>query len=66
MKGEIKLMERFIDPCCDKCVNSKIKPCENFVECRLSGPICHENKECTGKRQAIIEKYNHSPGFFQH
>lgn len=56
-------MERFIDPCCELCFHSKDKPCEKFVECRLSGPLCHEKEECAKKRKMIIEKYSYSSDF---
>lgn len=56
-------MEKFIDPCCEECFNSKENPCEQFVECCLEGPLCHESKECAEKRKAIIENLAHSPGY---
>ena len=59
-------MERFIEPCCDKCVHSRDNPCEKFVECRLTGPLCHESEECARKRKAIIEKYSHSEDYLHH
>lgn len=59
-------MEHFIDPCCEKCFNSKEKPCEQFVECCLEGPLCHENKTCKDARQAIVENYSHSPFLREH
>ncbi len=59
-------MEKFIDHCCEKCFNSKEERCDQFVECCLSGPLCHENEECAAMRQAIIEKLAHSPGYLKH
>ncbi|MFO7951794.1 MAG: CCxxC motif-containing NuoF prefix domain-containing protein [Bacillota bacterium] len=56
-------MERFIDPCCEKCFNSKENPCEQFVECCLEGPLCHESESCKKMREAIIEKYVHNPAY---
>jgi hypothetical protein len=59
-------MERFIDPCCDKCFNSKEKPCDQFVECCLKGPLCHESEPCRKAREAITNKYSHSSQFREH
>jgi NADH-quinone oxidoreductase subunit F len=56
-------MEKFIDPCCEECFNSKEKPCEQFVECCLEGPLCHENETCRKAREEIVNKYSHSPAF---
>lgn len=56
-------MEHFIDHCCDKCFNSKERPCEQFIECCLTGPLCHESEECKKMRRQIIERYSHSPLF---
>ncbi len=58
-------MERFIDPCCEECFNSKDNPCEQFIECCLSGPLCHESEACAAKRKAIIERLAHSPGYLK-
>lgn len=49
-------MERFIDRCCERCTHSKESPCKDFVECRVEGPLCHEDQACTKKRKAVIEK----------
>ena len=59
-------MERFIDPCCDLCTNSRETPCEQFVECCLEGPLCHESEACYRSRQAIVARYAHSPAFREH
>ncbi|MGI6097738.1 MAG: CCxxC motif-containing NuoF prefix domain-containing protein [Dethiobacteria bacterium] len=56
-------MERFIDPCCDKCTHSKETPCEQFIDCCLNGPLCHEDSICAEKRKAIIRKAARSPDF---
>ncbi|MGI6318861.1 MAG: hypothetical protein GX263_07945 [Firmicutes bacterium] len=57
------MMKRFIDHCCDKCFHSKENPCKLFIECCLSGPLCHDSDECSAKRKAIIERVAHSPGY---
>ncbi len=49
-------MERFIDPCCEKCIHTKDTPCKDFVDCCVEGPICHESQECAQKRKNITEK----------
>ena len=53
-------MEKFIDPCCPECFNSEKNPCTQFIECCLSGPLCHEDLVCKEKREAIIPvSYTH-------
>lgn len=59
-------MERFSDHCCDKCFNSRENPCNQFIECCLSGPLCHEDAGCAAKRKAIIERLAHSAGYLEH
>ena len=56
-------MKKFIDPCCPECFNSKENPCTQFIECCLAGPLCHENPACKEKREAIIQRLAHSPGY---
>ncbi len=59
-------MEHFIDHCCEKCFNSKERPCDVFIECCLEGPLCHESESCKKDREAIVNKYSHSPMFREH
>lgn len=35
--------------CCDKCWHSEARPCPDLVDCILSGPLCHDDKECRDK-----------------
>ena len=49
-------MERFIDHCCERCTHTKDTPCKDFVECRVRGPICHEDESCAARRKAIMDK----------
>jgi NADH-quinone oxidoreductase subunit F len=56
-------MERFIEHCCEECAHSPKTPCDKFVECRLSGPLCHESEACRAAREAIITRLAHSPSF---
>ena len=42
------------DACCDKCWHSLEKPCNQFVECMMEGPFCHENGACKEKRRTAI------------
>ena len=58
-------MEKFLDACCKECFNSKDNPCSQFVECCLSGPLCHESEACGAKRKAIVERVAHSPGYLK-
>jgi hypothetical protein len=58
-------MDRFIEPCCHQCFHSKEEPCRQFIECCLSGPLCHESEECSAKYRALVEKFAHSPGYLK-
>ncbi len=49
-------MEKFIDPCCDKCTHTKENSCKDFVKCCMEGPICHEDSSCVEKRKAIVNE----------
>ncbi|NLY39130.1 MAG: hypothetical protein GX044_07505 [Firmicutes bacterium] len=49
-------MERFIDPCCERCTHTTKTPCKDFVECCVEGPLCHEDEACAAKRKALIDK----------
>lgn len=59
-------MEHFIDHCCDRCFNSKERPCDVFIECCLEGPLCHESGPCKKAREAIVSKCSHSPMYREH
>jgi NADH-quinone oxidoreductase subunit F len=56
-------MQKFIDHCCAECFHSPQTPCDKFVECSLSGPLCHENGACRAAREAIIARLAHSPAY---
>lgn len=49
-------MEKFIDPCCEKCTHSPQTPCKDFVRCCTEGPLCHEDASCAAQRKALMEK----------
>ena len=49
-------MERFVDPCCDKCKHTQKSPCKDFVICCMEGPICHDDDSCAEKRKAVVKK----------
>ncbi|PKL45497.1 MAG: NADH-quinone oxidoreductase subunit F [Candidatus Riflebacteria bacterium HGW-Riflebacteria-1] len=42
------------DPCCSKCHHSNETPCPDLIECRISGPVCHDSKECRSNRTAAL------------
>ncbi|MEW6308781.1 MAG: CCxxC motif-containing NuoF prefix domain-containing protein [Bacillota bacterium] len=56
-------MDKFSDPCCKACTHSRQTPCAQFVECCLSGPLCHNSVECRAAREGIVAKLAHSPAF---
>lgn len=49
-------MDRFIDPCCEKCTHTAETACKDFVRCCVEGPVCHEDDQCAARRKAICEK----------
>lgn len=60
------MMERFIESCCGECTHTRSTPCDRFIECRLTGPLCHESSDCRAAREALIERFAHSPAFREH
>lgn len=49
------MLNRFNDKCCSKCVNSGENPCSDFIECSLSGPICHQDDNCKDLKKNYLE-----------
>jgi len=47
-----------MDPCCARCTHTAETPCAQYVACRLDGPRCHDDAECTARltaaRQAAL------------
>ncbi|MEI6093554.1 MAG: NADH-quinone oxidoreductase subunit NuoF [bacterium] len=50
MKKKIK------DACCEFCKNSLNTPCKDFVECRQTGPLCHDKDSCSKELKNRIDK----------
>jgi len=45
-----------LDRCCDKCMHSPENPCPDYIECRLSGPLCHDDERCRELRRRRLEE----------
>jgi len=45
-------MKTFLDICCKECWHSAKNPCEQFVACCTTGPLCHHDDKC---KNEIIE-----------
>ncbi len=39
-----------IDPCCAQCTHSPGRPCTDLVACIQTGPLCHEDPNCSAIR----------------
>ena len=48
----MSLMER----CCEKCTHAPETPCRNYVACRSSGPLCHDDEACRARIAKAREK----------
>jgi NADH-quinone oxidoreductase subunit F len=52
-------MQRLTDACCEKCTHTPAEPCVKYVECRVAGPLCHDNPECRrqrGELRALLQR----------
>lgn len=47
-------MQRLTDACCEKCTHTTAEPCAKYVECRRTGPLCHDDSGCRKDRQDRI------------
>lgn len=45
-------MKTFLDICCKECWHSAKNPCEQFIACCTTGPLCHHDDNC---KSEIIE-----------
>ncbi|RLI28611.1 NADH-quinone oxidoreductase subunit F [Candidatus Bathyarchaeota archaeon] len=48
--------------CCSRCTHTVESPCRNYVKCRVSGPLCHEDEDCRGKRLRRISQIKNGRG----
>jgi NADH-quinone oxidoreductase subunit F len=44
-----------LDKCCAKCTHTTETPCKNYITCRTSGPLCHDDPKCRAKVKAANE-----------
>jgi NADH:ubiquinone oxidoreductase subunit F (NADH-binding)/Pyruvate/2-oxoacid:ferredoxin oxidoreductase delta subunit/(2Fe-2S) ferredoxin len=49
------MMKNLLDRCCSECHHTKESPCPDFIECRISGPICHTNEECKTQKLEFLD-----------
>jgi NADH:ubiquinone oxidoreductase subunit F (NADH-binding)/ferredoxin len=45
-----------VDPCCSRCTHSPGQPCADLVACIESGPLCHEEADCSATRASRRDK----------
>lgn len=45
-----------LDKCCEKCTHSPENPCPDYIECRLFGPLCHDDERCRELRRQRLEE----------
>jgi NADH-quinone oxidoreductase subunit F len=38
-----------LDSCCTKCTHNNETPCAKYIDCRKSGPLCHDDADCSAK-----------------
>jgi NADH-quinone oxidoreductase subunit F len=45
-----------MDRCCNECSHTLQDPCQDYIPCRTSGPLCHSGEECGSNiRRALDE-----------
>jgi len=47
-----------MDRCCDKCTHSPASPCKDYILCRKTGPLCHDDEQCRRWRQDLLNSIN--------
>ena len=57
-------MNRLTDKCCEKCIDSEFQRCPKVTECLIKRPLaeCHEDDECSAKRDEVIRKIRYGNG----
>ncbi|MCP4404052.1 MAG: NADH-quinone oxidoreductase subunit F [bacterium] len=57
-------MNRLTDKCCSKCIDSEFQRCPKVTECLIKRPLaeCHEDEECSAKRDELIRKIRYGNG----
>ncbi|SFR12992.1 NADH-quinone oxidoreductase subunit NuoF [Desulfoscipio geothermicus] len=55
-------MKSLLDKCCEKCTHGPQTPCRDFIKCRKTGPICHDDEACRQKRQNALSDIHLTKG----
>jgi len=57
-------MNKLIDRCCSKCIDSEFERCPKVTECLTKRPLpeCHTDERCSEKREAVIQKIRYGNG----
>lgn len=55
-------MESLMDKCCTQCRHTPATPCSDYVNCRVEGPLCHDDPECKNKRREFLDHIVTKPG----
>lgn len=49
-------MKTFLDLNCSECWHSPEKPCEQFIACCTSGPLCHHDEKCKKEYEELNKR----------
>lgn len=49
-------MKTFLDFCCSECWHTAETPCDQFIACCTSGPICHHDEKCTKEYEELNKR----------
>lgn len=54
-----------LDRCCEKCSHTLNNPCSNFIDCRITGPLCHDYEQCRELRTRRFEELRYGETGFK-
>ena len=49
-------MKTFLDFCCSECWHTPETPCEQFIACCTSGPLCHHDDKCKREYEELNKR----------
>jgi NADH:ubiquinone oxidoreductase subunit F (NADH-binding)/(2Fe-2S) ferredoxin len=54
-------MNGLMETCCEKCTHTSKVPCRDYLTCRTTGPLCHDDQECSTKIRKAIDQTHYGP-----
>ena len=51
-------MNSLMEQCCEKCQHTAENKCKSYIQCRVEGPLCHQDEPCKEKRAAFVAGIN--------